>query len=64
MTIKKITPTEAAKLKGCNRSRILRLLSERRIPGAEQLSNGQWLLPPNFKVTPAEKRKRKLSKLA
>lgn len=59
-----ITPGQAADAHKVNRSRIHKLLQQKRIPGAVQLDNGQWWLPRTFAIAPAPKRTRKLDKLA
>lgn len=59
-----ITPGQAAAASGVNRSRIHKLLQEKRIAGAVQLENGQWWIPRAFTVKPPRKRARKLEKMA
>lgn len=53
-----ITPGQAADAQGVNRSRIHKLLQEGRIAGAVQLDNGQWWLPRQFTIAPAQKQRR------
>lgn len=62
--LKRITPSEAARRNGVNRSRIHKLLQEKRIPGAVQLENGSWLLPENFHIKrPPTRASRRMAKL-
>lgn len=58
-----ITVGQAAAAHGVNRSRIHKLLQEDRIIGAQQLENGQWLIPRAFTVAQPPKRKRGLEKM-
>lgn len=57
-----ISTAEAARRGGVCTQRILALLAQHRIPGARKLS-GVWMIPGDFKVQPAPKRDRSMTKI-
>lgn len=47
-----ITASQAAKEKGVSSRHIRKFCDDGRIPGAEKLENGMWLLPNPFRILP------------
>jgi hypothetical protein len=64
MATNKITLKAAAEARQVSKRRLQVLCGAGRIRGAEQLDNGTWLVPENFKVTKANPKRRQLEKLA